>query len=237
MPDDFDEIAALPAKNEQMASVRVGFQRFLHQKCEARKAAPHIGVPRREPHAHARWNRNHRRASSAATIRARASTSTSVVTRIVHPPVSRISMDDGAGTGSDGGSKATGTNIGAAGLNGAALPPYIFLQRNSKLGLMPCRRATAEMFAQVPEDSATIDLFSALLHWRRVSATMANCREDLSPDIPTGHSPAGQSVHYRRHLQASAQGGLRRRDTKERSPELRNTASRSLFLRSLQTTP
>jgi hypothetical protein len=46
-------------------------------------------------------------------------------------------------------------------------------QRNSRLGLIPWRRATAEMFAQLPDASATIAAFFAADQRRRVSATTA----------------------------------------------------------------
>lgn len=77
---------------------------------------------------------------------------------------------------------ATGRNVvvgtGAAGFRS-------LIQRNSRLGLMPCRRATADTFVHGPDASTTMACFFAALQRRRVSATISNRREDLSPDIFT----------------------------------------------------
>ncbi len=76
-------------------------------------------------------------------------------------------------------------------------------QRNSRLGLMPCRRATAEIFAPGCAASATIACFSASLHCRRVSATTeyrreivsgyshgtSSCRDQLAPTRATSYPP------------------------------------------------
>jgi hypothetical protein len=84
----------------------------------------------------------------------------------------------------------TGTNeeAGAVSFDGE-VQENCFFQRNSKLGLMPWRRATADTFRYPLEASATIARFSSSVRTRRVSATMSKCL-DLSPDIPTEQSPA-----------------------------------------------
>jgi hypothetical protein len=91
-------------------------------------------------------------------------------TRTVRPPAIKMSIVSDFAAGSaidkDGAGKATGTKAGieASGLSSA------FRQRNNKLELIPWRRATAEMFTQFPDASATIAAFSAADHRRRVSA-------------------------------------------------------------------
>ncbi len=127
VPDNFYQIASLAAEDEQMARVRIGFQRFLHEQGEARKTAPHIRMTSRQPHTNPRWNRYHRSASSAATIRASACGSTSLAVRTVRPSASRISIgvEDGgtvraqAGGVGKGAVRAIGTNVGAPARNGA----------------------------------------------------------------------------------------------------------------------
>jgi hypothetical protein len=56
-------------------------------------------------------------------------------------------------------------------------------QRNNRLGLIPCRRATAEMFTPGRSASATTACFSAALHRRRVSVITEYRPAKLSPDI------------------------------------------------------
>ena len=171
MPDDLQKVTSTSAKDEQMAGMRILLQRLLDEEGQGRKTLPHIGMAGRKPDPHARRNRDHPRPSSATIIRTSAAGSTSVLTRTVRPPAIRISIVPGfAGAmaaGKDGAAKATGTKagIGVSGVSSA------LLQRNKRLGLIPCRRATAEMFRQFPEASATIAAFSASDQRRRVSAT------------------------------------------------------------------
>jgi hypothetical protein len=147
-----------------MAGMRILLQRLLNEQGQGRKTLPHIGMAGRQPHPHARWNRDHPRSSSAAMMRTSAAVSTSTRTRTVRPPAIRISIVSGfadeIAAGKNGAGKAMGTKLGlgTSGLSSA------FLQRNNKLGLIPWRRATAEMFGQFPDASATIAAFSAADH-------------------------------------------------------------------------
>ena len=53
VPDHLDRSPRLPRKTNRWPAVRIGLQRLLHQQRQARKAAPHVGVAGRQPHAHA----------------------------------------------------------------------------------------------------------------------------------------------------------------------------------------
>jgi hypothetical protein len=50
--------------------MRIALQRLLHLDRQAVHAAPHIGVPDRQPDPHARRNRDHRRDSAFTTAAA-----------------------------------------------------------------------------------------------------------------------------------------------------------------------
>ena len=52
VPDHLDQVTTTPTKHEQMASVRIVLEFLLHQQRQPRKAAPHVGMPGRQPHAH-----------------------------------------------------------------------------------------------------------------------------------------------------------------------------------------
>ncbi len=95
-----------------------------------------------------------------------------------------------AGASAAGGkAKVTGTKTGTAARASASLASR--RQRNSRPGVIPCRRATAETFASGRSASATILCFSASLHCRRTSATIEYRREKLSLDIGTDIAPVG----------------------------------------------
>lgn len=54
------------AKAEQVSAQRVPPQHLLHLQGQGREAFPHIGVAGRQPHSHARGNRDHRRRPSVS---------------------------------------------------------------------------------------------------------------------------------------------------------------------------
>jgi hypothetical protein len=85
LPDDLDQITATATKYEQMPRMRISFQGLLGEQCKPWKAAPHIGVTSRKPHARAHWNRDHLAASRAVTIRNNVVASTSEPTRTRRP--------------------------------------------------------------------------------------------------------------------------------------------------------
>ena len=80
-----------PRKHEQMTAERVLAQHLLHLECQRRKASAHVRVACRQPHSHARRNRDHRRTRASRTRRS-ASPSTSPSTRMRCPLPRSISM-------------------------------------------------------------------------------------------------------------------------------------------------
>ena len=154
--------------------------------------------------------------SRTSTMRFKAAVSTLAPTRTSRPLPSSISMRSSCcarsafGRVSDRLEPAVGEASGTAdsvrtdgkarviGMKaGAVVPVSASLanrrQRNRRLGLIPWRRATAEMFTSGRDASATIDCFSSSLHCRRVSATTAYRREKLSLDIGTDIAPVGRN--------------------------------------------
>ena len=75
------------------------------------------------------------------------------------------------------------------------MPCAIFRQRKRRLGLIPCRRATAEIFVPGGAASATMACFSASLQRRRVSAIIVYRREKPSPDIIPDLAPVVTNHH------------------------------------------
>src|SRR3546814_14098414 len=99
-----------------MAAQRIPPQHLLHLQGKRWEALAHIGVAGRQPHPHARGNRDHRRRPSASAATAAVSVAWSIepVIRIRVPLANSISMAPppagpaGAGTGSAAsGSRAT----------------------------------------------------------------------------------------------------------------------------------
>src|SRR5947209_3575160 len=63
-------MAPLAAEHIEIAGVRIALQHLLHLDRQAVHAAPHIGVPDRQPYPHSRGNRDHRRATALTTAAA-----------------------------------------------------------------------------------------------------------------------------------------------------------------------
>jgi hypothetical protein len=71
MPENFREIAAATAEDEEIAAMRVTFETFLNLKRQPLHAAAHVRVARRDPDPTARWNGDQgRSAFSVAAINA-----------------------------------------------------------------------------------------------------------------------------------------------------------------------
>ena len=68
MPDDFDQIRATPSKAKHVAAQRILLQDLLNLQRQARKAAPHIRVARREPDPHTARNRDQGRNAFKVTV-------------------------------------------------------------------------------------------------------------------------------------------------------------------------
>src|SRR5438046_2882163 len=83
VPNDLQKIAAFAPEAEKTAAHGVALEHFLHAQSQARKATPHVGMARRQPHSHARRDRDHRSVSSPRMIRSKTETSTlrSTITR------------------------------------------------------------------------------------------------------------------------------------------------------------
>jgi hypothetical protein len=61
VPDNLQQIAAAAPEAKQMSAQRVATQNLLHLERQARKALPHVGVSRGQPHPHAGRDGDHRR--------------------------------------------------------------------------------------------------------------------------------------------------------------------------------
>src|SRR5712691_7124510 len=61
MPENLDQVTSFPPKNVQIAGMRVALQYLLNLNRQAVHAAPHVGVPDRQPHPHPGRYRDHRR--------------------------------------------------------------------------------------------------------------------------------------------------------------------------------
>jgi len=89
MPNDLDQVAAAASKNVEITNMRISLQTLLHETCEAREAAPHVGMTRRKPNPHVARDRDHRRSRTSSTRRIR-------VNLRIHPnapPVAEINLD------------------------------------------------------------------------------------------------------------------------------------------------
>jgi hypothetical protein len=53
VPNNLQKIAAFAPKAEKTAAHGVALEHFLHAQSQARKATPHVGMARRQPHSHA----------------------------------------------------------------------------------------------------------------------------------------------------------------------------------------
>src|SRR5215472_85239 len=103
VPEDLDQVATSATKYKQITGMWVALQSFLHLQSQPVHAAPHVSVPRGDPHPHTTANRDHRR--SALTTAAVSSGGVSAGMRSRTVP-------------------ANSTSIGGAGSNAArSLPP------------------------------------------------------------------------------------------------------------------
>src|SRR5215204_1564580 len=91
MPDDLQEIAATAAKAEQVAAQGIVAQHLLNLQRQGRKSFAHIRVPGRQPHPHARRDRDHRR-SRTSRMRDKAAALTPDPTMMRRPRASTISI-------------------------------------------------------------------------------------------------------------------------------------------------
>src|SRR4051812_20641958 len=193
MPKDFNQIPSSAPKDKQMAAVRITPERLLHEQGQTIEALAHVRVPRREPHPHAGRNRDHRRPAtipSTATTVAR-STGPAIRTRppahstsTTPPRLSSGGRGVSAGAGSTSGTKA-GAGGGSADCSGSRSSRR---HRNSKLGVIPYRRATAEIESLARCASSTMARFSQTAQDRRVLATTV-CEKAFGPDIGTIQVP------------------------------------------------
>ena len=100
MPNDLDQVAAAASKNVEITNMRISLQTLLNETCEAREAAPHVGMTRRKPNPHVARDRDHRRSRTSST-RAKASASTCASTRMRHRLPRSISISPARATATD----------------------------------------------------------------------------------------------------------------------------------------
>ena len=120
MPDDFDQIRPTAPEAEQVSAQRILLQDLLNLQSQARKAAPHIRVARREPDPNAGGygdHRDRRPSLSARSAAAKVAPSIAPVTRIRAPfekSISILPASTGALNFADGG---CGSAVMVAGTN------------------------------------------------------------------------------------------------------------------------
>ena len=86
VPNDFYQIRTAPPEAKQMPPQWVMLQDLLHLQSQARKAAPHVGMARRDPDPDAARYQDHRRLRTSRTRpNASASTFSSTLTRVLPP--------------------------------------------------------------------------------------------------------------------------------------------------------
>jgi|SRR5258708_1150472 len=116
VPNDLQKIAAFAPEAEKTPAHGVALEHFLHAQSQARKATPHVGMARRQPHSHARRDRDHRSVSSPRMIRSKTATSTlpsTITRRPFAVTTSRVPVAAGAARSVVGGHSDTiraGTN-------------------------------------------------------------------------------------------------------------------------------
>src|SRR5215207_1939446 len=189
MPKGLNQIPSSAPKDKQMAGVRITPERLLHEQGQAVEAFAHVRVPRREPHPHTGRNRDHRRPARMPSTAAMVARSTGPAIR-TRPPAHSTSttpprLSSGGrgvstGVGSTSGTKA-GAGGGSAGCSGCRSSRR---HRNSKLGVIPCRRATAEIEPVARCASSTMARFSHVAQDRRVLTTTV-CEKAFGPDMST----------------------------------------------------
>src|SRR5687767_9137333 len=72
MPENLDQVTSFAPKNVQITGVRIAPQHLLDLDRQAVQAAPHVGLPDRQPHPYTRRYRDHRRDSALMTAAANA---------------------------------------------------------------------------------------------------------------------------------------------------------------------
>src|SRR3954468_5354097 len=193
MPKDFNQIPSSAPKDKQMAGVRITPERLLHEQRQAIEAFAHVRVARGQPDPHAGRNRDHRRPTRMPRTATRVSRSTGPAIRTrppahstsTTPPLAGGECGGSAGEGSASGTKA-GAGGGSAGGGSAegACCRSSRRHRNKRLGVIPCRRATAEIELVARCASSTMARFSHAAQDRRVLTTTA-CEEAFGPDMST----------------------------------------------------
>src|SRR5215217_5580086 len=193
MPKDFNQISAPAPKDKQMAAVRVTPERLLHEQGQTIEALAHVRTAGGQPDPDTTRDRDHRRPArmpSTATMVSR-STGPAIRTRppahstsTTPPRLSSGGRGVSTGAGSTSGTKA-GAGGAAAGCSGCRSSRR---HRNSKLGVIPCRRATAEIEPVARCASSTMARFSHAAQDRRVLATTV-CEKALGPEIGTIQVP------------------------------------------------
>jgi hypothetical protein len=203
MPDHLQQVAAPTPEAEQMAAQRIAPQHLLHQKREARKALPHVGVACRKPHPHSGRQRDHRAwlPDSAATAAVNVAGSTAPVIRSCTPFANAISIVPPVPTravhaGCSGATETAANRTWSSCRNAGAAPKVRVRacrrQTVSKLGCTSFRRATSVTLAPGARLSSTIRRFSAAVHRRRRSGP-----DRIATLLTFAHLLANQSANHR----------------------------------------
>src|SRR4051812_45571231 len=193
MPKDFNQIPSSAPKDKQMAAVRITPERLLHEQGQTIEALAHVRVTRREPHPHAGRDRDHRRPARMPSTATRVVRSTGPTIR-TRPPAHSTSttpprLSSGGRGVSTGAGSTSGTKAGAGGAAaGCSGSRSSRRHRNKRLGVIPCRRATAEIELVARCASSTMARFSHAAQDRRVLAT-TGCEKAFGPDIGTIQVP------------------------------------------------
>ena len=176
-----------------MAAVRLTPERLLHEQGQPIEALAHVRVARGQPHPHTGRNRDLRRPARMPSTAAMVARSTGPAIR-TRPPAHSTSttpprLSSGGRGISTGAGSASGTKAGAGERSAeGACCRSSRRHRNKRLGVIPCRRATAEIESVARCASSTMARFSQTAQDRRVLATTV-CEKAFGPDIGTIQVP------------------------------------------------
>src|SRR6266851_8762299 len=189
MPENLDQVAAPAAEHIEIAGMRVALQTLLHLDRQAVHAAPHVGVPDRQPHPHTGRNRDHRRDSALTTAAASAAgVEAGIRTRVL--PANSTSITGSAydaSTAFGAGSPADAINICA---NPSATARNSCRQRQIWPAQTSARRATSLTTAPGARLSATIDRFCSSDQRRRRSAPVITSTRAIAPSLALVQAPS-----------------------------------------------
>ena len=179
----------MPSKNHRSVAPTARSPPPTQHNCALRIIA-HVGKSGRQPNTCPSRHRDHRPTSASMRVRS-TPTSADASARRRCPAASTISMIPGCMRSHDcaltGSGRQSGTKDGCGGSAAACSASTASRRhRNSRLGAMPWRRATAETVVAEFFASAKIACFCSRVHARRVPAITTCVGFDIAPDmVPT----------------------------------------------------